>query len=99
VVLRLSEGLGPTVRPGRTGEGDSFALCAGLKPTALPVLAAAQSESTEFLTSSSRCDAGIFLFMLSNTTTAAAGVFAPQALRCTVLPGARLSRRDLSGAR
>jgi hypothetical protein len=86
--VRLSEGLGPTVRPRRTAEAALFALCAALKPTALPALAAALSESTVFLTSNSRCDAGVVFFMLAKTTCAAAGVLAPKALGGAVSPGA-----------
>jgi len=65
-----------------------FASCAALKPTALPALATALSESAAFLTSSARCDAGVVFFMLAKTTSAAAGVFAPQALRDELSLGA-----------
>jgi hypothetical protein len=65
-----------------------FAMRAALKLTALPALAAALSESAAFLTFSARCDAGVVFFMLAKTTSAAAGVFAPQALRGAVSPGA-----------
>ena len=119
VRVRLSEGLGPTLKGRSTAEGAFSALCAALKLTAPPALAAALSERTVFLPSSSGRDAGtdglfsdsrssaahatlrtrVVFAMLPNTTTATARLFAPQALKSAVSPGAWISMRNLSEAR